>query len=103
LSRIASVRGFSLSSLKNRQNDTIRTELRIHQETVDAESAHVSMLDDLERRQDDVLLQLDDLDKKLTSLLKGLGVVVTEDDRGAGEGLRVMTSDDDEQKVRRVA
>ena len=32
------------------------------------------LLNELERRQDEVLLQLDDLDAKLTEVLKGLGV-----------------------------
>lgn len=32
------------------------------------------LLDELERRQDDVLLQLDALDARLTEVLKGLGV-----------------------------
>ncbi|WP_231615914.1 hypothetical protein [Novipirellula artificiosorum] len=37
------------------------------------------LLSDLERRQDDVLLQLDALDAKLTEVLKGLGVSMEEE------------------------
>ena len=39
------------------------------------------LLDELERRQDDVLTQLDDLDAKLSEVLKGLGV---EEDESEG-------------------
>jgi hypothetical protein len=35
---------------------------------------------ELERRQDDVLSQLEDLDQKLTSILKGLGVTMVDDE-----------------------
>jgi hypothetical protein len=35
---------------------------------------------ELERRQDDVLSQLEDLDQKLTTILKGLGVTLFEDE-----------------------
>ncbi len=38
-----------------------------------------SLLADLERRQDDVLAQLDALDRQLTSILKGLGVTLIDD------------------------
>ena len=38
-----------------------------------------SLLADLERRQDDVLAQLDALDRQLTDLLKGLGVTLVDD------------------------
>lgn len=38
-----------------------------------------SLLADLERRQDDVLAQLDALDRQLTSILKGLGVTLVDD------------------------
>ncbi|TWT84025.1 hypothetical protein CA13_54990 [Planctomycetes bacterium CA13] len=41
--------------------------------TVDA-SEPGQLLNDLERRQDDVLAQLDALDAQLTEVLKGLGV-----------------------------
>lgn len=35
---------------------------------------------ELERRQDDVLSQLEDLDQKLTSILKGLGVTLVDEE-----------------------
>lgn len=35
---------------------------------------------ELERRQDDVLLQLEDLDQKLNSILRGLGVTISDED-----------------------
>lgn len=38
-----------------------------------------SLLADLERRQDDVLAQLDDLDRRVSELLRGLGVTLIED------------------------
>jgi hypothetical protein len=37
------------------------------------------LLDDLERRQNDVLLQLDALDARLTEVLKGLGASFEEE------------------------
>lgn len=43
------------------------------------ENAAGSLLADLERRQDDVLLQLDELDRRLTEILKGLGVTLIDD------------------------
>ncbi|MGV3483870.1 MAG: hypothetical protein ACO1RT_05590 [Planctomycetaceae bacterium] len=59
------------------------------------------MLLDLERRQDDVLSQLDDLDQKLTSILRGLGVTMSaDDDADQPGGIRLADlgedSDDDE-------
>lgn len=45
-----------------------------------ADSEPGQLLQDLERRQDDVLAQLDDLDAKLTEVLRGLGVTL--DDGG---------------------
>lgn len=41
-----------------------------------ADSEPGQLLQDLERRQDDVLAQLDDLDAKLTAVLRGLGVTM---------------------------
>lgn len=38
------------------------------------------LLADLERRQDDVLAQLDDLEAKLAEVLRGLNVEVADDD-----------------------
>ncbi len=63
-----------------------------------------TLLADLERRQDDVLAQLDALDRQLTGLLKGLGVTLvddaeagnfaaaTEDEPGDDEGFDRATS-----------
>lgn len=42
------------------------------------EDAPGQLLADLERRQDDVLAQLDDLEAKLADVLKGLNVEVSE-------------------------
>lgn len=39
-----------------------------------------SLLQDLERRQDEVLEQLDELDEKIKSVLKGLGATLDESD-----------------------
>lgn len=44
------------------------------------EDAPGQLLADLERRQDDVLAQLDDLEAKLAEVLRGLNVEVAEDD-----------------------
>lgn len=38
-----------------------------------------NLLADLERRQDDVLAQLDELDRRVSDLLRGLGVTLIED------------------------
>jgi hypothetical protein len=47
-----------------------------------AESEAGLLLADLERRQDDVLAQLDELDKRLCGILKGLGVTPVAEERG---------------------
>jgi hypothetical protein len=65
----------------------------------DSETEAGALLADLERRQDDVLAQLDALDQQLSSLLRGLGVTLV-DDREADEAARIaasseMGSDDD--------
>ena len=44
------------------------------------------LLHELEKRQDDVLTQLDDLDAKLTEVLKGLGVTAAEESEELGAG-----------------
>jgi hypothetical protein len=46
---------------------------------VGAEEPAGNLLADLERRQDDVLAQLDDLDRRVSDLLRGLGVTLIED------------------------
>ena len=51
---------------------------------------------ELERRQDDVLSQLDDLDQKLTSILRGLGVTMSDDDAAQPSlGIRLADLGDD--------
>ena len=47
--------------------------------TSHTESEPGQLLHDLEQRQDEVLIQLDDLDAKLTEVLKGLGVTNDEE------------------------
>lgn len=49
--------------------------------TVDCqeESSAGALLADLERRQDEVLAQLEALDQQLTSILRGLGVTLLDD------------------------
>jgi len=84
---------------------------RIHVETAASptanttadEESNTNLLADLERRQDDVLLQLDELDRKLTALLTGLGVTFV-DERPETQPLRladVDDSEDDEELPRR--
>lgn len=53
------------------------------------DNAATSLLADLERRQDDVLLQLDELDRRLTDILKGLGVTLIDDQATNAAGDRV--------------
>ncbi len=53
-------------------------------------------LAELERRQDDVLAQLDELDKKLTSLLTGLGVTLTDDFEDSAPALKIASFDDED-------
>jgi len=53
------------------------------------------MLLELERRQDDVLFQLDELDKKLTSLLSGLGVTLVDDQESDNASIRLADLSDD--------
>jgi len=48
-------------------------------EKADADEQAGNLLADLERRQDDVLAQLDDLDRRVSELLRGLGVTLIED------------------------
>ncbi len=60
------------------------------------EADGVHSLAELERRQDDVLAQLDELDKKLTSLLTGLGVTLVDDVDDAAPALKIAAFEDDE-------
>ena len=57
-----------------------------------------SLLADLERRQDDVLAQLDALDRQLTDLLKGLGVTLV-DDAESGKQADFDANEDDEAEL----
>lgn len=65
--------------------------------TPNDESDGIHSLAELERRQDDVLAQLDELDKKLTSLLTGLGVTLVDDEADAAPALRIAAFDDVDQ------
>ena len=60
------------------------------------EADDIHSLAELERRQDDVLAQLDELDKKLTSLLTGLGVTLVDDANDAAPALKIAAFDDDD-------
>ncbi len=51
--------------------------------TAQADAAPGGLLQELERRQDAVLAQIDDLDAKLTALLGELGVTLTPDPEDA--------------------
>jgi hypothetical protein len=48
-------------------------------ERAEADEQAGNLLADLERRQDDVLAQLDELDRRVSDLLRGLGVTLIED------------------------
>jgi hypothetical protein len=48
-------------------------------ERAEADDQAGNLLADLERRQDDVLAQLDELDRRVSDLLRGLGVTLIED------------------------
>ncbi len=61
----------------------------------DAEAGQ--MLLELERRQDDVLSQLDDLDQKLSSILRGLGVTIAADEEATNGMIRLAELDDAEE------
>lgn len=54
------------------------------------DSVALDLLSDLERRQDEVLAQLDDLDRKLCGILEGLGVTPIYDEYSAGQALTVV-------------
>ena len=53
-----------------------------------------TLLADLERRQDDVLAQLDALDRQLTGLLLGLGVTLVDDAETASSKQAIDSGDD---------
>jgi hypothetical protein len=57
-----------------------------------------NLLADLERRQNDVLQQLDELDHKLCEILKGLGVTPVESE-GTSAGQMLTDSEDDEEAL----
>ena len=54
-----------------------------------------TLLADLERRQDDVLAQLDALDRQLTDLLKGLGVTLVDDPEAGNAAAEFKNAIDD--------
>jgi len=60
-------------------------------ESVDADEHAGNLLADLERRQDDVLAQLDELDRRVSDLLRGLGVTLIDD----AEAIQFAASDEE--------
>jgi hypothetical protein len=54
---------------------------------------------ELERRQDDVLSQLDELDQKLTTLLRGLGVTFVEEEVETSTIRLASVGDDDDNEA----
>jgi hypothetical protein len=54
--------------------------IRLMLDAAEREEASGATLMELERRQDDVLSQLEELDQKLTTLLRGLGVTFAEEE-----------------------
>lgn len=54
------------------------------------DSAALDLLSELERRQDEVLVQLDDLDRKLCGILEGLGVTPIYDEPSARQPFTVV-------------
>ncbi len=68
-------------------------------ERAEADEQAGNLLADLERRQDDVLVQLDELDRRVSDLLRGLGVTLIED----SEAIEfVVESDEDNDSNARV-
>ena len=51
----------------------------------------------LERRQDDVLSQLDDLEQKLSSILRGLGVTLADDQQADIPAIRLADLGDEDE------
>ena len=62
------------------------------------ESETGATLLELERRQDDVLSQLDDLEQKLSSLLMGLGVNLTENAEESSSSIRLADLGDESEE-----
>jgi hypothetical protein len=60
-------------------------------EKASADEQAGNLLADLERRQDDVLAQLDELDRRVSDLLRGLGVTLIED----SEAVQFVDESDD--------
>lgn len=60
-------------------------------EKAEADEQAGNLLADLERRQDDVLAQLDELDRRVSDLLRGLGVTLIED----AEAVQFVDESDD--------
>lgn len=71
--------------------------IRLMHEAAERDEAAGATLIDLERRQDDVLSQLDELDQKLTSLLRGLGVTFVEEEAETAT-IRLANVGDDEDR-----
>jgi hypothetical protein len=64
-------------------------------EKAEADEQAGNLLADLERRQDDVLAQLDELDRRVSDLLRGLGVTLIED----AEAFQCVDESDDATEV----
>jgi hypothetical protein len=58
---------------------------------------------ELERRQDEVLSQLEELDQKLTSILRGLGVTLVEEDDTKQPSIHLANVGDDDSSYEDVA
>jgi len=68
--------------------------MSLHPLTSQPELEPGQLLDDLEQRQDEVLAQLDELDAKLTAVLKSLGATLDDDgESGAATAPPASTSD----------
>jgi len=65
--------------------------ISIAAEKAEADEQAGNLLADLERRQDDVLAQLDDLDRRVSDLLRGLGVTLIDD----AESIQFVDENDD--------
>lgn len=87
------------SSFASEAKNRIRhTQLMADAAERDLEAGQTLM--ELERRQDDVLSQLEDLDLKLTSILKGLGVtLVDEESEKPSIRLADLGGDDDDEPL----
>ncbi len=70
---------------------------RLNRTGISEEIEAGKLLDDLERRQDDVLSQLDQLDLQLSTILRGLGVTTIEDVDIPASDLRVFRCEEEDE------